>query len=208
LAPNAAKIALPLPYFHAFWPFQCNDPRNDSPDRRLNRYGVHPHYHYGDNYLLTLLKQGLPPEEVISRYLALDVSTEVDLDALLRGTLSMIERNERNGVVKVGDLVASNFRSEKLFQTFNHPNNRLLLYMANQILKVLECGQVPESVLTSLTEIIEEPMPIHPSIARHFGVNFVDENTRYSVDHIRYLTFAEYIRDYVYYDDGLILWGN
>jgi hypothetical protein len=204
LAPGAVRISLPLPHFYALWPFECNDPRNGCPDRPLNRYGLLPEYHYGDNYVLGLLKQGVPPEEVIARYLTLDVSSEIDLDALLRGTLSMIERNERRGPVKVADFVGSVFRSEKLFLSSNHPNNRLLLYMANQILKAIGCEKVPESILASLTEIIEESVPIHPSVGRYYGMNFIDTTTRYQLDEIRYLNFAEFIRDYVYYKDGLI----
>jgi hypothetical protein len=198
------RLSIPLPYFHPFWPFQCNEPRVNDPDIPLNRYRVRPQYHYGDNYVLRLLAEGVLRDEVISRYLALDIAAEVDLNALLRRTLAAIEKNESSGLVRVADFIGSTFRTHKLFQTINHPSNRLLLYMANQVLNVLGCRQVPDAALVGLTELIDEPMPVHPSLARFFGATYINEETRYPLDGMRNLTFAEYLRDYVFLEEGLI----
>jgi hypothetical protein len=204
IASDVKRISIPQPGFTPFWPFHSSDPRNDQPDRPRNRYGEFPWLPYGDGYVLRMLKEGLPPGEVIARYLALDFSTEVDLDKLLSGSLSMLERQDRTGAVKVTDYIQDNFQSKMLFQTINHANNRLNLYMANQVLQLLDCATVPECVLDSVTEIIERSMPVHPGIARHFGVSYIGRDTRYWVDEIRNITFAEYVRDYVYYEYGTI----
>jgi len=191
------------------WPFHCGDPRNAEDKRPRGRYGQVPVFPYGDSYVLKLLKEGLPPEEVIARYLKVDVAEEVDLDKLLRSALTLTERQDRTGAVKIADYVASNFRTKSLFQTVNHANNRLLLYMTNRMLEVLDCAPVPETELNRVTETVERPMPVHPSIARHFGIGYIDDNSRYPVDEVRNLTFAEYIRDYVYYANGIInYWDN
>jgi hypothetical protein len=201
---HVTKISIPQPHFFALWPFHSGDPRNDDPNRPRNRYGKLPVYHYGDSYIIKMLREGLPPETVIDRYLSADIAAEADLDRLLRRSLAMMRTKDQTGPVKVADYISENFRTMSLFQTVNHANNRLLLYMTNQALKFLECREVPESVLDRTTELVEEPMPVHPNIARHYGISYIDENTRYPVDEIRMLTFAEFIRDYVYYQDGLI----
>jgi hypothetical protein len=36
------RISIPVPYFHPFWPFQCNDPRNTDSDRPVGRSGAVP----------------------------------------------------------------------------------------------------------------------------------------------------------------------
>jgi hypothetical protein len=69
--------------------------------------------------------------------------------------------------------------------------------MANQILRLLNCNTIDEKILETLQPLIGFEMPVHPSIARHFGVTYIDEDTRYLIDRRRKSTFAEYIRDYV-----------
>jgi hypothetical protein len=201
---HVSKISVPQPGFWSLWPFHCSDPRNAQADRPRNRYGTLPSFAYGDTYVQRLLKQGLPPDEVVSRYLAVDLATEIDLDNLLRGSIARLERQDRGSTVKIAAFVNDNFRSKQLFQTINHANNRLNHYMANQALEQLQCEAVPESALESVTEIIERPSPVHPSIARHYGISYIDEDTRYPIDEVRNLTFAEYIDDYVRYEHGIL----
>lgn len=73
--------------------------------------------------MLKLLGEGVPPEEVVRRYTALDVAREVDLDGLMSTTIAWHERNERTGLVKVAEFSADNFHSRKIFQTINHPTS-------------------------------------------------------------------------------------
>jgi hypothetical protein len=193
------KIPFPLPHLHAFWPFHGPDPRNSIADRPFNRHGEQPCYPYADSYVLDLIKQGLPPEEVISRYLALDLATVADLDKLMQWTMNQAERNDRIMEIKIAEFIGTNFRSLRLFQSINHAGNRLLLYMTNQVLKQLDCRPVPESVLERTVELVQPQSPVHPSIARHFGASWASAGARYTVDSRRYLTFAEYLREYVYY---------
>jgi Polysaccharide biosynthesis enzyme WcbI len=198
--PNRVKkIAFPLPHLHAFWPHHGPDPRNSDTGRPRNRHGEQPCYPYGDSYVLELIKQGLPPEEVISRYLALDVATVVDLDKIMSWTIAQAERNDRTTEVKVADIIGSSVRSPRLFQSINHANNRLLLNMSNQVLKLLDCAPISESVLDRTLELVEPQSPVHPSIGRHFGAHWASAQTRYSLGARRSLTYAEYLRDYVYF---------
>jgi hypothetical protein len=203
IPPAVTRISIPQPGFPPFWPFHCGDPRNADADRPRNRFGHLPVFPYGDTHVLHLLKEGLPPDEAIERYLKTDLSTVVDLDRLLRTALTLLERQDRVGPVKLADYVADAFRQHMLFQTVNHANNRLFLYATNQVLRLLGCAPVPERILGTITEIVERPMPVHPSLARYYGAGYIDENSRYPVDEVRNLTFAEYIRDYVYFVNGL-----
>jgi hypothetical protein len=193
------KISYPLPHFHFLWPFHANEPRNENSHRPINRHGVQPVYHYGDSYVLDLLKKGDPFEQIIDKYLALNVGDVVDLDRLANSTLSHARRTDETTVVKVGDYLEGNFRTSRVFQTINHGANPLHFFMVNQILNILDCPQLPSTVFDQTRELIGEPVPIHPSVARHFGLAYADESTRYAVDDLRNLTFSEYIRAYVYF---------
>jgi hypothetical protein len=196
---TALKIAVPVPQFHALWPFHTNDPRMIS-ERALNRFGRPPDYPYGDSFVVELMRDGVPPEEIITRYLSLDVATRVDLDSLLSWSLSFMQRNDSGASFKVTDFIVDQFRSRRLFSTVNHASNQLLFYLANQILRSLDCATLPKCLLDRLQPLVRLEMPIHPSIGRHFGVAWLDEGTRHFVDDLRYLTFREYIRDYVYFE--------
>lgn len=208
IPPELTRISIPQPGFSPFWPFHCGDPRNADDNRPRNRFGHRPVFPYGDSHVLRLLNEGLPPEEVIERYLKTDLSTVVDLDRLLRSALTMLERQDRCGPVKVAGYVADTFRSHMLFQTVNHANNLLFFYITNQVLKALDCAPVPGRFLSMTTEIVERPMPVHPSLGRYYGAGYLDESTRYPIDDVRNLTFAEYIRDYVYYANGLFNYAD
>ena len=199
IPPNVVKISFPHPHLHVFWPFHMNEERNNDPHRAYNRFGIQPSYAYGDSYVLRQIRDGVPPAEILDRYLALDVGEIVDLDAKLASTLSLMERNDRTTDIKITDFVADDFCKNLLFYSIGHPNNRLHWYMANRALEILGCRQVPEDILARTQELQEEPCPVHPSIPRHFGITYIDENTRYEIDRIRYLNFAEYMRDYIYF---------
>jgi hypothetical protein len=186
---RAIKIGLPLPQFFPFWPFHANDPRNVDTVR----------YPYGDTFIIELLREGLPPEEIISRYLTVDLATRLDLDALLSSTIMHMRRSERASSVKVGDFVEQNFRNIKIFSTVNHGANKLLYHFTNQILKILDCPPISEKMLDSLDVLVGTEMPVHPSIARHFGANYINESTIYMIEKGRHQNFEGYIRDYVYY---------
>jgi hypothetical protein len=195
---RVTKISAPIPHLYAFWPFHVNDPRNAVASPPLNSEG-NLKYPYGDSYVLKLLREGVPPAEAVAHYVDLDVSTVVDLDKIMTGTLAGSEVADRTTDLKVADFIAENFRMHSLFQTVNHANNRLLLYMSNQVLAALGCRQVSDRVLER-TQELKDAMPVHPSIPRYFGARYGGETTRYPIDRIRYLTFAEYIRDYVYFE--------
>ena len=204
ISPNIRKVSIGQPAFHAFWPFHSGEPRLRDASRKPNRFGFLTVYHYGDSFVLERLKNDVAPEEIITKYLAADVATIVDLDNSLKQAINMLERQDETSEVKVADYIEGTFRSLPLHQTINHPNNRLMLYMTNGALELLECDVVPDRILESATEVVELPMPVHPSIARHFNVPYHGASVRYPIDDVRNMTFADFIRDYVYFKDGLL----
>lgn len=191
------RISIPYPVFHVLWPFHVHDPRNDDPNRPNFPDGSPAHYPYGDGAVLRLIKQGLPKQEIIRRYLAMDVSQEIDLDGLLRKSVEMQEKKEAETDVKVLDFVTSSFRDRRVFLTMNHVGNATLIHMADQILHRLGCPPLERFVHTSLFELIDPQMPIHPSVIRRFGLSYVDPESRYRVDNWRNLTFEEYLSNYI-----------
>ena len=201
---RVTKIGIGQPHFHAFWPFHANDPRNGDMDRPKNRYGRRPSWLYGDSYVIKLLGDGVPEEEIFRRYMAEEFSDSVDLAKRLEFTLRRTGEQDDACDVKILKYVKENFRTLSLYQTINHANNRLMFYISNSILDLCGCAAIDAKHLLQAREIIDLPMPIHPYIAKYFQLEFADEKTRYMVDKKRCLTFEEYIHDYIFYEYGYL----
>lgn len=191
------KISYPYPVFHPLWPFHCWDKRNEDPDRPLSPSGDPAFYPYGDSWILSMIRQGLPRGEIVARYGALDVPSVADVDALLRKSLEIQAAKERTTDVKVVDFIADSFRSSRVFMTMNHVGNATLIHMADQMLRALDCRPLDRYAHEALQELVRPEMPIHPSLIRHFGLSCVGPGTRYRVDPYRFLTFDEWVADYV-----------
>ncbi len=199
IPPHSQTITIPYPVFHAFWPFHCYDERNKNPDDRPAPRGETVAYSYGDSYLLGLLRQGLSPEAATRQYLSVDVAGLTDLDRLLTRSFERQEPKEAETSVKILDFVAENLKRKRTFLTINHIANTTLLHMTNQILAQLALPALSDRVLDDLAELLQPEMPIHPSVCRHFGLDFANAETRYAYYAHRRPTFAEYILDYAYF---------
>lgn len=196
---HVERISFPYPAFQPLWPFHCRDSRQGQtlPEALWRPHEDRPYYPYGDSYVLGLLRRAADPGEVVRRYLALDLARETDLDGLLAKTLFIYREREAFTDVKIADYIAENFRVRRLFDSINHITNEVALRIANQILARLHIEAVPEARLQQLAEILSPAVPIHPSVRRHFGLKYVNDDTRYAVDLYRRLTYPEYLADYV-----------
>lgn len=194
---HVQRISIPYPIFPPLWPFHVYDPRNDAPDRALFPHGAPAHYPYGDGVVLRMMRQGLPKEEIIRRYLDMDVSDEIGLDALLEKSIEIQAVKEENTDVKVLDFVASEFRRQPTFLTMNHVGNPTLIHMADQILGRLGCAPLGPFAHRGLFHLVSPQMPIHPSVIRHFGLTYVTPESRYAFDAFRNLTLEEYLSFYI-----------
>jgi hypothetical protein len=156
-------------------------------------------YPYGDAYVLGLIRDGVPKREIIERYRALDVPNEVDVDGILARNHQVALVKEASTDVKVAELIAERFATHRYFQTMNHPTNEFMIVMVDQALRMLGFQPLGDYPRQALFELLTIQTPIHPSLIRHFGLQYVDESTRYCVDeqYRRRLTFEEYFDQYI-----------
>lgn len=196
------KVGVSQPHLHFLWPFHCNDPRNEDEKRHPNQFGSKPFVYYGDAFIINLLQEGVDKEEIIRRYLAVDLMAEAN--KMHAFTTKFLERQDRCCTIKIADYILSNYKSIALFRSINHPNNRLAFEISNRILSAIDCRTVSSIVLDQTQELQALEMPIHPYLINHFGIAFANQNTRYAYDFKRLLTFEEYVRDTVYFDIGAI----
>jgi hypothetical protein len=181
LSPSCRTLCLPNLYCLQYWPFLDSNPAIDYSDAFLNR----------------LLDQGLSLREIVHVYTRGDLRRYFDLPALFAASWDREYEKERRWDVKATDLARSLFRSERLFNTVNHPNRRLTLHVAQETLRLLGFPPLPESTVHDFRDPFPEfELPIHPQVARLQGLEFADEDTRYTL-YGRPATFREYVTFYL-----------
>jgi hypothetical protein len=186
------RITFPYPTFHAMWPFHASDPR---AGKVVDEFGD-PNsllYHYADANVIRMARSGVEPSAAFSQYIAMNVNELGDLDGLMDYFFVDQRPKEDETDIKIIDFVLDNFRRERLFLCINHGSNRLLFHMANQILERTGCRALPLELRDQLSEMTPPEIPIHPGVARHFGISWATPETRYRIDSRRYWTFEEYV---------------
>lgn len=189
---DCRSISLPAIHFLGFWPFLANDKRN----KKTEQYPFGK-YFYGDGFVLDRLREGMSKEQIVEEYLTADLNQLVDLDKLMEREIAKVRKAEAQTDVKVADFIERNYRRLRLFNTVNHPRNVLSVFLFFQILSALRLPIPPQQFYTHLPEYFsEQESPIHPFIANHFGLEFINAQTRYNHWGER-LTFREYIENYI-----------
>lgn len=183
------------------WPF-ANEPHVHNVSERPISDGPYPSQ-MSDSYLNRLIKKGVPPEEALEQYLALDIAKAASLDRMREIYLDRQRERDAACDFDIASMIEANFQDEKLFLTAEHPEGRLFGRVARQL---FEAMNVPGEVIrTALSTLFRSPfppteLPLHPGVIRHFGLSFADDNTRYTFTDEGRFTFAEYVLRYMRFD--------
>ncbi|MBB1493368.1 hypothetical protein H5395_18225, partial [Paracoccus sp. MC1854] len=158
----ATLISWPSLYFSGYNPElfylknECGAPVNDTFD-----------YH-----ILPVFKEyasGESVEACISSYQNRDPGNALRVDK----AISLLEQKERNLPVKTSDFIMDNFRSEKLFHTFNHPASKGLLHVAGQMLDSLGISNDLPTTLR-FEALASTTCPITSIVREHLSLRFED----------------------------------
>ncbi|MBN2140509.1 MAG: hypothetical protein JW718_05825 [Desulfovibrionaceae bacterium] len=173
------SLCIPNLFFKGYWPLWSGAPGFD----------------YRDVFLDRLLDMGLAKPEILHLYLKTDLAAKYDLQALAEASLDHERNKEARTPIKYMDLILERFRTERLFNTVNHPGRRLMRHVALGVLKHL--GLKPPQDFDSEAGVFPDiELPIHPRVAGFFGLSFAGPDTVYNV-HGRKKTFAQYAEAYV-----------
>ena len=190
--PRTVRVTYPYSTFHPLWPMQGQDPRRMDRFDDLDENNMLL-YTYADQRVLALRQKGLKPAQIVESYRKLDLASLINLDQTLSETLEAQSEKEAFTDVKIVDFIAEQFRKQQLFLCSNHGSNTLLIYIVDQILSILGYGPLPATTKNSLHELRDPTIPIHPSVACHFGLQWWKGDQKYRVDRRRSLTWDEYI---------------
>ena len=187
LPANCQVIRFPILWLGSLWPMATADPRN----RPTERHPTGP-FPYGDKMVLKLVEQGLSPDEVAERYLAMDPRDEMDLDRYHEIVTAKLVDLDRRSEVKGGTHVLENFRKTQLLVTPNHPNVPLIRFMRDQVFGHLGVKPPESDLVEAMASLDDFHLPIHPAVAKHFGLEWYDEAQEF-----RYFDERFQVKDFI-----------
>ena len=204
---GAKKIEFPAVFVGFLWPFAVEQHVNNKSVTVLpdGPYGGQ----VGDAFLNRLIVEGVAPQEALKRYLSIDIAHVAHLDRLLELHIgAQALRDEKTGFT-FSRLIETRFRDERLFLTSSHPTLPLLVPLIQGVFQRLD---VPPAVIElavgaqRLTPFPQTALPIHPGVIRHFGLRFVDEQSRYTFMYEGSFTFEQFVTRYMMYtwNEGLL----
>jgi hypothetical protein len=158
-----------------------------------------------DNQLITLMEKSpdSAPEDIAEEYLALDYNDIIGLDELLARSRAKVERAGAISGLNLWPRIEGLFRYQPIFWTNLHPAEVLLRPLCKFALERLQLGlSGPEidAATKNLERLGFAHMPIHPSIIRHFGIEWATPHYRYKGFHEGDFTAREYVCRYVRFD--------
>lgn len=154
-------------------------PAHTELHRRLPEPGLPwGRFPYCDRVLLDLLDTGRTDAQIVDEYMKTDLARMFDLDRLVELWHYRIEELDQSCDVLMAELQWRKWKSSRHYWAVSHPTNKLVGVVLRKLL-ARTIGELPEQeILHSLrnNELNEFMTPIHPSVARHLGLEW------YSVD--------------------------
>lgn len=201
IAQGTPRLFIPMVTAGFLWPFagQAHPKNTDRPFLIGGPYGGEA----SDSYLNRLIAAGTDPEEAVEGYMELDVRKRTNLDRLYELIMDRQRSRDEAAGYRIADVIEQHFRIEQIFLSPYHPNLRVAVALATQFFQ--QMGADPQDIVrmqacTRVTPFPNGELPIHPSVAAHFGMDFVTPDRRYRFMNEGFFTFREYALRYMRYE--------
>jgi tetratricopeptide (TPR) repeat protein len=212
---TTTRIFIPMVTAAFLWPFAGSPhPKNTfHPFLTGGPYGGEA----ADSYLNRLILSGVEPEQAVETYANLDVNSRVNLDRLFEIVMDRQRSRDEAAGYRIADIMEQHFRTEQIFLSPYHPNVRIATALASQFFEQLGARRDEIERMQDCTRVTPFPkgeLPFHPSVCRHFGLDFVASDRRYRFLNEGLFTFREYALRYMRYEwndaleEGMYLYQN
>jgi hypothetical protein len=197
--------------FPVLWPFNCIDPRNrhDPPNFP---WGAWP---YGDRVALQIAKEGLKGVDAVTAYVERGAKLMPDLARMLDMEVVRSRKRDANVDLSMTSYIQDNFRTKRLFATYNHARNALVWELFQRLMEatVLTDMKIPASELDACERSFVDPnlkwpnfdtiqMPVHPTLAEQYQLSWINDSTRYRHYDAGSFSFHDFIMHYVEYAES------
>jgi len=197
LPTRAEVIRVPNLYCDFLWPFAGRaHPKNRGAFTLPG--GPFPAEH-GDRVLDQMMGADMSEDAAVSRYLALDIVTDGELDGRLVDRLAIMERLDAAGGYDLAGFVRDKFRDECLFRTRQRITMPLLARVVDQLFAKLKVSGWTAASLKRVP-FPAGAQPVHPGVVKHFGLTWTIPEAEYPLNDEGYFTFEEFCRRYMRFE--------
>lgn len=186
LPPTCQALRLPNLFFQGYWPTWTRLPGVDFADRLLE----------------ALRQRGLSPLDAGFFYERARPAAFGSPADMAEASLRREEEKERDAPIRCAPLLREYWRTEQLFLTVNHPGRRLTLFVADNVLRLLGLGGLPESAARAFALPQEDFwLPLPPALGLPeadggLALPFASRARRYRI-FAQQMTAADYVRCYL-----------
>ncbi len=201
LLPASADVrTFPTSTLRCLWPFQGRDARL-VPEPPVYNGG---RYVDTDGIAASLVNPVITDDALFDLYMELTEAAPLDLDALLAADFARFAAEDQDLDVKLAPFVETHFRDEMLFAASHERCTPIVVEIARQLLATPVLGDICDldTALAGLDGLTlgwrahGRACPIHPRIARHFGLTWWSPDMTYDLGHNSF-TYRDYMIRYM-----------
>ncbi len=198
---SVRRVRFPLVAQRCLWPFSGHAHIHNSPLHPELPDGPYPS-EQGDTWLNQQIQAFVDPGVAVQSYLQMDVASIRDLDRIFEFDIAAQRSRDTAADIRMAPPIESAFRSERLFNSPCRPNLPLLKLLATAVFRSFsedEAGIERMNRYLRVNPLSDDSLPIHPSVARHFGLEYGGADYLYPLQADGPFTFVEYCRRYMQY---------
>ncbi len=197
VAAQARRLHVPLVDGSFLWPF--SGVRHPDSQRLYGAYHPFPS-EMGDRFLLRAMARGASGGDAVRTYLAEDAARSGHVARRYEIAVHLQTQREAATPYRFAPLIGAHLRTERLFRTPYHLEWRLSRHMLATLLDELDAPAPARRAVEryyAKTLFGGLDLPIHPAIATHFGLAWMDATTRHAFWREEMLTFEGYAQRFV-----------
>ncbi|MCI8938512.1 MAG: hypothetical protein HFH12_00755 [Dorea sp.] len=176
--------------------FDCYYPQSRHQYRKVDLGKGLAAFPYADSMVDELINK-YSVDKVIEIVKSPDLYSAAYLNDLYEQRITELSEREQRCDIKMLDFVIANWKTELLFFSVNHPNNRVIFEETVRILRFLGIEDF-NSEKVDMTELDEFQELIYPSVQLNYGLIFQHDYYKDGSFHGK-KTIDEYIREYIRY---------
>ena len=208
LLPGTCEIrGFPTSSMRALWPFLGKDDRL-TPEPPLYNGG---RYMDPDAVAASLVHPEITDDALFDMYMEITESAPLDLDALYAADLTRWEAEDVGRDVCLAPFIDTYFRDEILFAAPYERGTPIVLEVARQLLAAPALREICDldTAIAGLERLAHgwraegRALPVHPRVAKHFGLTWWSPDMKYGLGHNSY-TFREYTIRYLRWSPWLV----
>ena len=165
LKPECRQISFPVAYFTGYNP-------EVTYLRDVNGANVTKPSVYHDINILRLFDEGKSNWEILEIIQDDDFYTVPSAKKQFTDTLVSLQFREKELDLKLSEFIKDNFKKERLFHVFNHPNKTILALIADLILERLGINDRYIHMGHNADILSKNSFPIYPSLVKQLNIEF------------------------------------